>query len=100
MAQEFPTIGLGSIKLSYEYPLPAEYLQEIEDMITQAGVQIQDSRRYVTQLPDSTRHVVEIIANYDILTLDQWSDLTGPIAENYCWPIALGNNGYDMRKRT
>jgi hypothetical protein len=43
--------------------------------------------------------VVEIIASYDDLTLDQWSDLTDVIAETYCWPIALGNKGYDMRKR-
>jgi hypothetical protein len=99
MAQHSSTKALGSIKLSYEEPLSAEYLQEIEDMVTQAGLQIQDSRRYITQLPDSTSHVVEIIASYDDLTLDQWSDLTGVIAETYCWPIALGNKGYDMRKR-
>jgi hypothetical protein len=99
MSQELAPNALGSIKLSYEQPLSDEHLQGVQDLIRQAGLQIQDSRRYTVQLRDRVNHVVEIIANYEDMTLEQWSDLTDSIVQTYCWPAALRYKGYDMRKR-
>jgi hypothetical protein len=99
MANEHIKSALGSIKLSYEHPLSAEHLQGIEDLIRQAGLQIQASHRYTAQLSERVDHAVEIIANYEDMTLEQWSDLTDSIVQTYCWPPALRYKGYDMRKR-
>ena len=99
MAHDLAPNALGSIKLSYEQPLSDEHLQAIEDMIRHAGLQVHDSRRFTAQQPDRTDHVVEIIANYDDMTMDDWSDLTEAITKTYCWPTAMGKWSHNMRKR-
>lgn len=99
MAHELAPIAMGSIKLSYEQPLSDEHLQAVQDFIRHDALQIQDSRRYSVRLPDRIDHVVEIIANYEDMTLEQWSDLTDSVVQTYCWPHALRYRGYDMQKR-
>jgi hypothetical protein len=42
--------------------------------------------------------VVEIVANYDDVALDEWSDLTDSIKQAYHWPSATGKCGYNVRK--
>jgi len=98
MADDRTTSKLGSIQLSYEQPLPDEHLKGLEDMIRQAGLEIHESRRYVKERPNRTDQMVEIIANYEDMTLEEWSDLLDRIRENYCLPKALGHYGYNMRK--
>jgi hypothetical protein len=98
MADDRTTSKLGSIQLSYERPLPDEHLKGLEDMIRQAGLEIHDSRRYITQRPNRTDHVVEIIANYEDLTFEEWGDLTDLVREKYFLPKELGNYGHLMRK--
>lgn len=98
MAHERSTNALGSIKLSYERPLSDEHLQGLENMISQAGLQIHESRRYITEQTDRTDHVVEVIANYEDMTFEQWSGLVDRVRENYFLPKELGNYGYAMRK--
>ena len=98
MAQERSINALGSIKLSYERPLSDEHLQGLEDIIRQADLQIYESRRYITEQTDRTDHVVEVIANYEDMTLEQWSDLVDRVRENYFLPKELGNYGYVVRK--
>jgi hypothetical protein len=99
MALECQTEGLGSIQLSYEDPLLDEHLEDLEGMIRQAGLQIHECRRYMTEQPDSgTDHVVEIFANYESLSLDQWSDLVNLVEQTYFDPSFLGCVGYKLRK--
>lgn len=97
MANEATNV-LGSIKLWYEQPLSAEHLQGLEDMIRQAGLQIYESRRYITEQTDRTEHVVEIIANYEDMTFEQWNDLIERVREDYFLPKGTGSYGYGMRK--
>lgn len=99
MADELAPNRLGSIRLSYEQPLPDEHLKGIEDMIRQAGLQIQNFRRFTAQRLDRTDHMVEIIANYDDMASDDWSDLIESIVQTYCWSAVVCGNSYNMRKR-
>lgn len=99
MAQENPASSLGSMQLFYERPLSSEHIRDLEDMVRQSGLQIHDCRRYTMQQADRTDHVVEIIANYDNLTADQWSDLVGLVKETYHDPLSLSGVAYNMRKR-
>ena len=98
MPQERPTNNLGFIKLSFDQPLAAEHLQDLEDMIRQAGLQIHESRRYIEEHADIIKHVVEVIANYEDMSLEQWSELTSRVREKYFLSKELGNIGYHMRK--
>jgi hypothetical protein len=99
MARDLTTNTLGSIKLSYEQPLSDEHLQGVEAIIIQAGLTIYDCRRYTAQPAARIDYVVEIIANYDDLSSDQWSELIDSITKTYCWPIGMGTRGCDMRQR-
>jgi hypothetical protein len=99
MTRDLVTTTLGSIKLSYEQPLSDEHLQGVEDMIRQAGLTIYDCRRYTAQPAERIDYVVEIIANYDDLPSDQWSELIDSITKTYCWPVDMGTRGCDMRLR-
>jgi hypothetical protein len=42
--------------------------------------------------------VVEIIAIYDRLTSDEWSNLLGLVVQKYCDPPFLGNTVWTARK--
>jgi len=99
MARDLITNTLGSIKLSYEQPLSDEHLQGVEQTIRQAGLTIHICRRYIAQPAARIDYVVEIIANYDDLPSDQWSELIDSITKTYCWPIGMGTRGCDMRQR-
>jgi hypothetical protein len=99
MVRDLVTTTLGSIKLSYEQPLSDEYVQGVEDMIRQAGLTIYDCRRNTAQPAERIDYVVEIIANYDDLPSDQWSELIDSIKKTYCWPVGMGIRGCDMRQR-
>ena len=66
-------LGLFSYHMSILYF--REHLQDLEDMIRQAGLQIHDCRRYTVEQTCGTDHVVDVIANYEDLTLEQWGDL-------------------------
>jgi hypothetical protein len=100
MANEHQEDALGSIQLSYEDPLLDEHLEDLENMIKQTGLQIHECRRYITEQPDSsTDHVVEIFANYESLSLDQWSGLVNLVKQTYFDPGFLGCVGYKFRKR-
>ena len=92
------TPARGSIKLSYARPLPDEQVQALEEAIRQAGLDIQECRRYTDEQPDRIDHVVEIIAVYDQLTSDEWSDLLGLVVQTFCEPPSLGNNVWAARK--
>jgi hypothetical protein len=76
MARGIATNALGSVKLSYEQLLSDEHLQGVQDVIRQAGLLTHDCRRFVTRPVERIDHVVEVLANYEDLTLDQWSNLT------------------------
>lgn len=88
----------GSIKLSYAQPLPDEQVHELEGTIRQAGLDVQERRRYEEDQPGRIDHVVEIIAIYDRLTSDEWSNLVGLVVQTYCEPPLLGNNVWSARK--
>jgi hypothetical protein len=88
----------GSIKLSYAQPLPDEQVQELEETIRHAGLDVQERRRYEEDQPGRIDHVVEIIAIYDRLTSDEWSTLLGLVVQKYCEPPILGNNVWSARK--
>lgn len=99
MAHEYYTDSLGSIQLSYENPLLEEHLQDLKDMIRQASLQIHECRRYTTEQAGGTDHVVKILANFEDLSLDQWSSLVNLVKHNYFDPPFLGSAGYRFRKR-
>ena len=88
----------GSIKLSYAQPLPDEQVQELEDVIRKAGLDIQECRRYTEEQPGRIDHVAEIIAVYNQLTSGEWSDLLGLVVQTFCEPPSLGNNVWAARK--
>jgi hypothetical protein len=88
----------GSIKLSYAQRLPEEQVQELEEIIRQAGLDIQERRRYEEEQPGRIDHVVEIIAIFDQLTSDEWSNLVDLVVQTYCRPPSLGNNVWSARK--
>jgi hypothetical protein len=92
------TPATGSIKLSYAQHLPDEQVQELEATIRQAGLDIQERRRYKEDQPGRIDHVVEIIAIYDRLTWDEWSNLVDLVVQTYCYPPSLGNNVWSARK--
>ena len=99
MAHEYHTDSLGSIQLSYENPLLDEHLEDLEDMIRQAGLQIHECCRYTTEQAGGTDHVVEIFANFEDLSLVQWTSLVNLVKQSYFDPPFLGSAGYKFRKR-
>ena len=99
MSYELSPNALSFIKLSYEQHLSDERLKGVEDKIRQAGLQIRYIRRFTAQQLNSIDRVVEIIANYDDMLLDDWSDLTDSIVQTHCWSAGLGSTVYNMRKR-
>lgn len=88
----------GSIKLSYAQPPPDEQMQELEKSIRQAGLDVQERRRYEEDQPGRIDYVVEIIAIYDRLTSDEWSGLLDLVVQKYCDPPSLGNTVWSARK--
>lgn len=98
MARDLDPNALGFIRLSYEQPLPDEHLRGVEDMIRQTGLEILNCRRYTEQPDNQIDHVVEIIANYNDIPLEIWSDLLESITKTYCWPYEMGTRGYHMRQ--
>lgn len=93
-----PTL-LGSIKLSYSQPLSDDKVAELEQNIVQAGLKNHQVRRYTCEVFGRLDHVVEIVARYDDLSSEEWSDLCEKVVETYYYPPELGSVLYQMWKK-
>lgn len=73
----------GRIQLGSLTPIPPEVLADMVSRVEQAGLEVVRTRTFIQQQPDSMEYIVEVVAQYDALTADEYGSLFGSILDDY-----------------